>query len=104
MQVWNPSFDVTPAGLIAGIVTEKGLIPKSRDGAFEVAKLLASSLVGNGAVHPVNGTGSHIPGFYALDLESVKEYLAASPKLCKLLGPSDSKSQWKVDSLSCMNP
>lgn len=35
MQVWNPSFDVTPAALIAGIITEKGLIPRSGD-TFEV--------------------------------------------------------------------
>jgi methylthioribose-1-phosphate isomerase len=26
IQVYNPAFDVTPAGLIAGIITEKGLI------------------------------------------------------------------------------
>jgi methylthioribose-1-phosphate isomerase len=25
-QVWNPSFDVTPAELIAGIITERGLV------------------------------------------------------------------------------
>eukprot|EP00887_Chlorella_sp_A99_P002733 scaffold6.g2733.t1 len=28
VDVWNPSFDVTPAALITGIVTEHGLIPK----------------------------------------------------------------------------
>jgi hypothetical protein len=28
LQVWNPSFDVAPASLITGIITEKGLIPK----------------------------------------------------------------------------
>eukprot|EP00434_Breviolum_minutum_P000849 symbB.v1.2.000747.t1/scaffold36.1/size400579/19 len=27
--VWNPAFDVTPADLISGIVTDHGLIPKS---------------------------------------------------------------------------
>ena len=27
-QVWNPSFDVAPASLITGIITERGLIPK----------------------------------------------------------------------------
>ncbi len=26
VKVYNPAFDVTPAALIAGIVTEKGLI------------------------------------------------------------------------------
>src|SRR5262249_43176425 len=26
VEVYNPAFDVTPAGLIAGIITEKGII------------------------------------------------------------------------------
>jgi methylthioribose-1-phosphate isomerase len=26
VDVYNPAFDVTPAGLIAGIITEKGII------------------------------------------------------------------------------
>ena len=30
VKVYNPAFDVTPASLIAGIVTEKGII-KPRD-------------------------------------------------------------------------
>jgi Initiation factor 2 subunit family len=29
LQTWNPSFDVTPAHLIAGIITEHGLVPKA---------------------------------------------------------------------------
>lgn len=34
ISVWNPSFDVTPASLIAGIVTDEGVIkrPSSADG------------------------------------------------------------------------
>ena len=28
-QIWNPSFDVTPAHLIAGIITEHGLVPRA---------------------------------------------------------------------------
>jgi len=28
LQVWNPSFDVAPASLITGIITERGMIPK----------------------------------------------------------------------------
>ncbi|KAH1131854.1 hypothetical protein J1N35_003232 [Gossypium stocksii] len=33
--VWNPAFDVTPAYLIAGIITEKGVITKNND-AFNI--------------------------------------------------------------------
>lgn len=34
-QVWNPSFDVTPASLITGIITEQGMVPKAGQ-AFQV--------------------------------------------------------------------
>jgi methylthioribose-1-phosphate isomerase len=27
MAVWNPAFDVTPAGLITGIITDRGVVP-----------------------------------------------------------------------------
>ncbi|KAK3815429.1 MAG: hypothetical protein J3Q66DRAFT_389267 [Benniella sp.] len=42
--VWNPSFDVTPAELIAGIVTEKGVALKE-DGVqeFDMKKFLSSA-------------------------------------------------------------
>ena len=36
VQVWNPAFDVTPARLIAGIITEHGLVPKGSQG-FQVS-------------------------------------------------------------------
>ena len=29
-KVWNPAFDVTPADLIKGIITEAGIIEPSR--------------------------------------------------------------------------
>ena len=33
-HAWNPAFDVTPAELIDGIVTEKGVVEKDSDGRF----------------------------------------------------------------------
>ncbi|XP_030944094.1 methylthioribose-1-phosphate isomerase isoform X1 [Quercus lobata] len=36
ISVWNPAFDVTPANLITGIVTEKGVITKTGTDAFEI--------------------------------------------------------------------
>lgn len=30
IPVWNPSFDVTPATLIEGIITERGLVPRQQ--------------------------------------------------------------------------
>ena len=40
IDVWNPSFDVTPGKLITGIVTELGVIPKNEDGEFDVKGFL----------------------------------------------------------------
>lgn len=34
IAVWNPAFDVTPAELIDGVVTEVGVVEKGADGAF----------------------------------------------------------------------
>ncbi|MED6119506.1 hypothetical protein PIB30_012412 [Stylosanthes scabra] len=37
ISVWNPAFDVTPASLIHGIITEKGVITKTSSGdAFDI--------------------------------------------------------------------
>ena len=33
-QAWNPAFDVTPAALIDGIVTELGVVEKNQHGEF----------------------------------------------------------------------
>ncbi|KAL9614770.1 MAG: hypothetical protein Q9167_000761 [Letrouitia subvulpina] len=38
-KAWNPAFDVTPAELIDGIVTEKGVIEKDENGTFPLEKL-----------------------------------------------------------------
>ncbi|KAF2764485.1 putative translation initiation factor [Teratosphaeria nubilosa] len=36
IDVWNPSFDVTPAELIDGIITEIGVIEKGANGSFDL--------------------------------------------------------------------
>ena len=35
-NVYNPSFDVTPAELISAIVTEKGVAVRREDGSFDL--------------------------------------------------------------------
>lgn len=35
----NPAFDVTPAELVAGIITEKGIVPASPEGIASVARV-----------------------------------------------------------------
>ncbi|KAF2657366.1 Methylthioribose-1-phosphate isomerase [Lophiostoma macrostomum CBS 122681] len=36
INVWNPAFDVTPAELIDGIITEVGVVEKDKDGKFDL--------------------------------------------------------------------
>jgi methylthioribose-1-phosphate isomerase len=36
INVWNPAFDITPANLIDGIITEKGVVEKGADGQFHM--------------------------------------------------------------------
>ena len=99
LKVWNPSFDVTPADLIAGIITEEGMVPKAADGGFDVpavAKKQEQSQANGTHKSAGDGAGSIIPGFYAVDVETVKDYLASKPELCRLLGPANSKSKWEA--------
>ena len=37
--VWNPAFDVTPAELIDGIITEVGVVEKDSSGKFHLDKV-----------------------------------------------------------------
>jgi methylthioribose-1-phosphate isomerase len=39
IDVWNPAFDVTPAELIDGIITEVGVVEKSSEGRFNLDKV-----------------------------------------------------------------
>lgn len=43
IDVWNPAFDITPAALIDGIVTEKGVVEKGVDGSFNFASIFEST-------------------------------------------------------------
>jgi methylthioribose-1-phosphate isomerase len=36
INVWNPAFDVTPAALIDGIITEVGVVEKDSSGVFDL--------------------------------------------------------------------
>jgi methylthioribose-1-phosphate isomerase len=39
INVWNPAFDVTPADLIDGVVTEVGVATKDSNGKFNLQSL-----------------------------------------------------------------
>lgn len=40
ISVWNPAFDVTPANLITGVITDKGVITKTRVGTFDIKEYI----------------------------------------------------------------
>ncbi len=42
IEVWNPAFDVTPAELIDGVITEVGVVEK-KDGKFEFGSIFQHS-------------------------------------------------------------
>lgn len=54
INVWNPSFDVTPADLIDGIITEIGVIEKGADGSFDLGTAMEAR---NEGVKPVTVGG-----------------------------------------------
>ncbi|KAL9131844.1 MAG: hypothetical protein Q9217_000290 [Psora testacea] len=58
-QAWNPSFDVTPAELIDGIVYEQGVVEKSADGRFHLDSIFKPE---------VNGDQRCLHDFHALQL------------------------------------
>ena len=39
IDIWNPAFDVTPAELIDGIITEIGVVEKDKNGRFDLEVL-----------------------------------------------------------------
>ncbi|CAG8011317.1 unnamed protein product [Penicillium salamii] len=43
INVWNPAFDITPAALIDGIVTEVGVVEKGADGQYHLDGLFDGS-------------------------------------------------------------
>jgi methylthioribose-1-phosphate isomerase len=43
IDVWNPAFDITPAALIDGIVTEVGVIEKGSDDRFDFTSIFDST-------------------------------------------------------------
>lgn len=54
INVWNPAFDVTPAELIDGIITEIGVFEKNANGAFD---LTAAMEAHNESIKPASVGG-----------------------------------------------
>jgi 5-methylthioribose kinase len=88
ISVWNPSFDVTPAALITGIVTERGVarpaIAANGSYEFDMVGFLASPGVsGATAVAPVAASPE---GYRVFDAQSLAAFLLQEDSLRARLG------------------
>jgi 5-methylthioribose kinase len=89
IEVWNPAFDVCPAPLIAGIITEYGTVWPNSSGQFDMKGFIEKAL--GGATTPLSMPLSSAKGFTDDDLRS---YISSDPMLAgKLQGDS---STWTV--------
>ena len=92
IDVWNPSFDVTPAALLAGVITEHGVIEKNASGLFPVADFVAQAKGGTLTVAKPSGP----PGFIALNCETVLDYAASKENVAKVLGGASTRASWSA--------
>ena len=121
LPVWNPSFDVTPAAIIEGIVTELGVAWKTRPesgglgGGYHLKKWLASNGGEGGGAEAVASQGQNLESevsnegletrngvpadFSPLTNEAAIEYVATRPHLAIHVGPADSAADWSVDEI-----
>ena len=84
INVWNPSFDVTPSSLITGAITELGVAyaaADALDGIIDLATFLREKKVSETklvtAVAPIA-----IPtGYRRFNENQIAEYVLAIPKL-----------------------
>lgn len=105
IDVWNPSFDVTPCSLIQGIITEVGVIESSdsagsgsRDasnGTIDIPSYLKGHGMEARCASAVENIGSGAPpDFQAMTETLLKDYILARHQLSALLdaaSPADMK-------------
>lgn len=99
IAAWNPAFDVTPARLIEGVITESGLVPRSAaQGPFDIRPWLQG--LGLLADTSANDAASPLPtaaGFTVLNAVTVKEYVATRPHLAQHVGGPAAAASWAVE-------
>jgi 5-methylthioribose kinase len=119
VEIWNPCFDATPGGLVDGVVTELGVVPRrlcvAEDGV---------GAAGGGASTSATGFVHDVPGFLSkhgvqprggggrakeepprengeaeeaegLSADALRAYVAAKPALAAAVGGGDPAS-WRV--------
>lgn len=113
INVWNPAFDITPAWLIEGIVTERTCLYKNKRGekdqtgaAFDIGRHVEEIEAMDGtmkkkkkvdemdASKEKDDSAVDVDGFYALNLSTVLDYVAYYPKVCAPIGGKASREDW----------
>lgn len=117
LPVWNPSFDVTPAAIIEGIITELGVAWKTRPdagglgGGYHLKKWLMASGDSDAPkdVHGDHQLESELSNeglanrpslqvdFKPLTKMAAVEYVASRPHLAIHVGPVNTSGEWSVD-------
>ena len=102
--VWNPAFDVTPAALITGIITEESVLRRDAlTNTFPVAAHAAAARARNEQASVVDALVPHrdftvfrssSSTFYRLDAEKEISYVGDKPKLVERLGGAHTRSAW----------
>ena len=90
IAVWNPCFDVTPAKLISGIVTELDVLEPQCSAAGEVV-FHVTEHVRNGSAGGVGGRKQQ-----PLDAATVLDYVASQPALAARLGGASTRATWRA--------
>lgn len=112
IQVWNPSFDVTPCALIAGVITElgviepevadaKGMSANAADPVIPIAQYLGAKLAAGVSTNPAlqaridtSAQPIAVPiGYDRLTELKMAEYVLKQEKLAKILGLSPSSDE-----------
>lgn len=105
LPVWNPSFDVTPATLIEGIITERGMAPRmAATSAFNLKEWLAESTLESGrAVLSEESveltTHQGIPDFQEMTVSTAIEYVVSRPHLAIHVGSRETVDEWNVEEI-----
>jgi 5-methylthioribose kinase len=92
ISVWNPAFDVTPCGLIKGIITEVGVaeadttISDNTDRVIDIPSFLRTNGKENLCGKAVNVRTNAPSGFQVLNEELLTAYLSSKPLIRTELG------------------
>lgn len=99
--MWNPSFDVTPASLIEGIITERGLAPRiSPHSAFQLPAWVKGAdnreMSNISAEESTELLPADTGNFVELTTDMAIEYVISRPHLSIHVGDISSRDSWEV--------